>query len=45
VIVANVSKLLDPNLWSPESFSREFGHIRHDIVNTKSNKIIPKVHF
>ena len=43
VIVANVSKKLNPNLWSPHEFSRRFGHIRHDIVNTKTNKIIPKV--
>lgn len=43
MIVANVSKYLNMDLWSPDSFSRQFGHIRHDIVNTKSNKIIPKV--
>lgn len=43
VIVANVAKLLNRKLWSPEEFSRRFGHIQHDIVNTKSNKTIPKV--
>ena len=41
VIVANVK--LDQTLWSPQEFSRRFGHIRHDIVNTKTNKVIPKV--
>ena len=41
--MSNVSKHLNMNLWSPAAFSRQFGHIRHNIVNTKSNKIIPKV--
>ena len=39
VIVANVAKRLDQTLWSPQEFSRRFGHIRHDIVNTKTNKV------
>ena len=43
VIVANVSKYLNKDLWSPESFSREFGSVRHDIVNTRSNRMIPNV--
>lgn len=44
MIVANTTKTMDiDNLWSPNSFQKEFGHIKHDIVNTKSNKIIPRV--
>ena len=43
MIVSNVAKNLDQSLWSPESFSRRFGHVKHDIINTKSNKTIPKV--
>ncbi len=44
MIVTNVSKLLGiERLWSPKSFSEEFGHIKHDIINTKSNKVIPRV--
>jgi len=31
VIVANVSKKLDiANLWSPDTFLNEFGHIQHN---------------
>ena len=29
------------NLWSPDAFNAEFGHVKHDIVNTKTGKIIP----
>lgn len=44
MIVTNVSSKLDvENLWSPESFRAEFGDIKHNIVNTKTNKTIPKV--
>lgn len=43
MIVANVSKKLDMNLWHPEAFCREFGHVKHDIVNTKTGKSIPNV--
>ena len=31
------------NLWHPEAFCREFGHVKHDIVNTKTGKSIPNV--
>lgn len=44
VVVSNVSKKLNiDNLWSPEAFRVQFGHIKHDIVNTFSGKSIPKV--
>lgn len=43
MIVANVSHKLDiENLWSPNAFNRQYGHIRHDIINTHSGKVIPK---
>ena len=31
------------SLWRPEAFSNEFGHILHDVVNTKTGKIVPQV--
>ena len=43
VIVQNVAKELDTNLWSPDSFRRRFGHVKHTLVNTKSGKNIPNV--
>eukprot|EP00095_Tigriopus_kingsejongensis_P003194 maker-scaffold91_size383040-snap-gene-2.25 protein:Tk03194 transcript:maker-scaffold91_size383040-snap-gene-2.25-mRNA-1 annotation:"probable domain-containing histone demethylation protein 2c" len=44
VVVSNVSQRLNiEGLWSPEAFSDQFGHIKHDIVNTFSGKSIPKV--
>merc|ERR1719383_988411 len=43
VIVANVSKRLDINIWHPNSFNQEFGHLEHDIINCKTHKVIPKV--
>ena len=43
VIVANVSNKLDMNLWSPDAFNREFGDLKHDIVNCKTHKKIPQI--
>ena len=40
VIVANVHKELDMNLWRPSAFSAEFGHLEHPVVNTKTGKSI-----
>ena len=40
-MIANVHKKLNMNLWSPDAFNAEFGHVKHDIVNTKTGKIIP----
>lgn len=42
--MSNVSKQLDiENLWSPEAFSKQFGHIKHSIVNTMTGRSIPNV--
>jgi hypothetical protein len=43
VIVANVSNNLDSNLWSPQAFNDQFGMLKHNIVNCKTHKMIPKV--
>ncbi len=43
VVVANVSNRLDINLWHPSAFSAEFGHLKHDIINCKTHKLIPQV--
>ncbi len=43
VVVANVHKKLNMDIWNPKAFSVEFGHLLNDVVNTKSGKIVPKV--
>ena len=43
VVVANVSNNLDINLWSPNAFNEQFGTLKHNIVNCKTHKMIPKV--
>ena len=43
VIVANVNRRLDMNLWHPRAFGEQFGHLKHDIINCKTHKMIPKV--
>ena len=40
VIVANVHKELNMDLWIPSAFSAEFGHLEHPVVNTKTGKSI-----
>ena len=42
MMVANVSNKLDMNLWSPDAFNREFGDLKHDIINCKTHKKIPQ---
>ena len=41
--MANVSNRLDISLWHPSAFSAEFGHLKHDIINCKTHKLIPQV--
>ncbi|XP_059049964.1 lysine-specific demethylase 3B isoform X2 [Achroia grisella] len=41
VLVSDVSTLLDKNLWSPESFSRDFAETRVDLVNCASGLVVP----
>ena len=38
VIVANVHKELNMDIWRPSAFSAEFGHVEHPVVNTKTGK-------
>ncbi len=36
VVVTSVSERLRlESLWTPTAFSSQFGHLRHDIVNTR----------
>ena len=38
-----MSKLLNRELWTPDSFRRRFGHVKHTLINTMSGKSIPNV--
>lgn len=40
VLVSNVHKHLDKNLWSPQAFSKEFGKKLNDLVNCRNHVII-----
>lgn len=41
VIVSEVSKALDMNLWHPDSFARDFGDETNDLVNCMTGKMVP----
>ncbi|KAK3723792.1 hypothetical protein QZH41_007105 [Actinostola sp. cb2023] len=40
ILVSNIDKLLDDNLWSPESFEKEFGEEITDVVNCRTGKTV-----
>ncbi len=42
VTICNSSDLLDKYLWHPEAFRRDFGHLRHDLVNCLTGKTVPR---
>ncbi|KAK7792128.1 hypothetical protein R5R35_009657 [Gryllus longicercus] len=41
VIVSDVAKHLDMNLWHPDSFSRDFGDDKNDLVNCMTGNLVP----
>lgn len=41
VMVSNVSKNLDKDLWHPDSFIRDFGDTKHDFVNCMTGNTVP----
>lgn len=40
VLVSCANKALNMNLWKPEVFSKEFGHIGNEVVNTRNGDVI-----
>ncbi|KAK3095194.1 hypothetical protein FSP39_011276 [Pinctada imbricata] len=40
VLVSGVHKALNKNLWSPQSFSKQFGREKNDLVNCSNGNII-----
>ncbi|XP_076367892.1 uncharacterized protein LOC143255703 isoform X2 [Tachypleus tridentatus] len=43
VMVINVTSKLDMNLWHPESFIRDFGDVKNDLVNCRTGAILPNL--
>ena len=41
-MIANSSSLLNQNLWHPEAFLRDFGRIRHTLINCLTGNVVPK---
>ncbi|XP_015608899.1 lysine-specific demethylase 3B isoform X2 [Cephus cinctus] len=41
VIVSDVSKALDIDLWHPDSFARDFGDEKNDLVNCMTGNLVP----
>ncbi|XP_043460930.1 probable JmjC domain-containing histone demethylation protein 2C isoform X2 [Leptopilina heterotoma] len=41
VIVSDVSKALDKDLWHPDSFGRDFGDEKNDLVNCMTGNLVP----
>ena len=42
VLVSEVSSCLNMNLWRPESFSKDFGEDRNDLINCMTGNLVPK---
>lgn len=41
MIVSDVSKFLNKDLWTPESFARDFGDEKNDLINCITGNIVP----
>ncbi|XP_041476903.1 probable JmjC domain-containing histone demethylation protein 2C isoform X3 [Lytechinus variegatus] len=40
ILVSNVHKQLDDNLWHPTFFNKHFGHLENDLVDCRSGDVI-----
>jgi [histone H3]-dimethyl-L-lysine9 demethylase len=41
VIVADILKFMDKDLWNPESFIKDYGDEKNDLINCVTGKIVP----
>ena len=41
VLISNSQEYLNLNLWHPRAFSKDFGHLKADLVNTLTGKTVP----
>ncbi|XP_050439133.1 uncharacterized protein LOC126844775 isoform X2 [Adelges cooleyi] len=42
VMVSDLGRRLDPTLWSPESFSRDFGSTKNDLIDCSTGDVVTK---
>lgn len=42
IIISNSSKHLNHRLWHPKAFLKDFGHLRHSLINCLTGKEVPK---
>ena len=40
-MIANSSSLLDQTLWHPNAFLRDFGKIKHPLINCLTGNVVP----
>ncbi|XP_069164923.1 lysine-specific demethylase 3A [Procambarus clarkii] len=41
VLISGVGQKLNPELWTPQSFSKDFGDIKNDLINCLTGNIVP----
>ncbi|XP_023311015.1 probable JmjC domain-containing histone demethylation protein 2C isoform X3 [Anoplophora glabripennis] len=41
VIVSDVTRNINPDLWNPEAFARDFGDEKNDLVNCMTGNLVP----
>ena len=41
VIICNSNQYMNRNLWHPRAFLKDFGHLKANLVNTKTGKTVP----
>ena len=41
VLVSGLTPLLDKSLWHPDSFSKDFGDEKNDLINCLTNNLVP----
>ena len=44
ILIANSSRYLNKKLWHPDAFLKDFGHLRHDLINCLTGQIVPKAY-
>ena len=43
VVFRNLHRHMNSSLWTPESFSEDFGHLVVDLVNCRNHKVVENV--
>lgn len=42
VVLRGSARHLDPELWTPKAFNRDFGKLRHNLINCLNGNVVPK---